>query len=84
VSEARPIKCRELVELVTAYFDGALSPAERTHFEAHLRGCPWCARYIEQMRKTVELTGRLREDDLTPKMRDTLLKAFRDWKASTA
>jgi anti-sigma factor RsiW len=84
LSEARPIKCRDLVRLVTDYFEGALSPADRSHFEAHLRGCPWCTRYIEQMRKTVELTGTLREDDLSPRMRDTLLNAFRDWKASSA
>jgi hypothetical protein len=84
MSQARPIKCRDLVKLVTDYFEGALSGADRASFEAHIRGCPWCERYLEQMRETIDLTGRLREEDLTPSMRTTLLDAFRDWKARTA
>ncbi|MEX2227361.1 MAG: zf-HC2 domain-containing protein [Dehalococcoidia bacterium] len=79
--DAAPIKCRELVELVTDYVEGALSPGARAHFEAHLRGCPWCTRYLEQMRRTIEMTGRLREEDLSPAMRTTLLAAFRAWGA---
>jgi hypothetical protein len=32
------------------------------------------------MRETVEITGTLREDDLSPEARDALMKAFRHWK----
>jgi len=78
------MQCRELVRLVTDYVEGALSPADRSRFDAHLRACPWCGRYLEQMRRTIELTGGLREEDLTPAMRTTLLGVFRTWKASTS
>jgi len=42
--------CRELVELVTEYFEGALDEAERERFEEHLAACPGCEHYVEQMR----------------------------------
>jgi hypothetical protein len=32
------------------------------------------------MRETVEITGTLREDDLSAEARDALMKAFREWK----
>jgi len=60
----QPLVCRELVELVTDYLEGALSRGGRTRFEAHLAGCPHCTLYIEQFRETVRLIGTLskRED----------------------
>ena len=32
----RPLTCQEVVELVTAYLEGAMTPAMTTRFEAHL------------------------------------------------
>jgi hypothetical protein len=37
--------------------------------------------YVEQMRRTIELTGSLRVDDVSPEAQERLLRAFRDWKA---
>ena len=76
----KEMACREVVELVTAYFDGSLSRSERRRFRAHLRGCDACSVYLEQMRLVIEATGRLTEDDLEPQMRDELIRAFRGWK----
>jgi anti-sigma factor RsiW len=76
----REIPCQELVELVTAYFDGGLSRADRRRFRAHIRGCDHCTAYIEQMRVMIEATGRLTEDDIPPAAREELLVAFRGWK----
>ena len=73
------LTCAELVELVTEYLEGALAPDDRRRFEAHLDECPHCAEYVEQIRATVRLTGRLREDALRPDVRDALLAAFRGW-----
>jgi anti-sigma factor RsiW len=47
------MSCRELVELVTDYLEGALSPEDVARFEAHVAGCPGCAAYLEQMRTTI-------------------------------
>jgi len=73
------LTCREMVELMTAYLEGALPPDERARFETHLSGCDGCTNYLEQMRETIRLTGRLTEDQLDPVQRDALLAAFRGW-----
>jgi hypothetical protein len=75
------MSCRQLVELVTAYFEGALSLEDRMRFETHIAGCDGCSTYIEQMRRTIELTGTLRVDDVSRDAEETLVRAFRDWKA---
>ena len=80
----REMACQELVELVTAYFDGSLSRSDRRRFRAHLRGCPHCTAYVEQMRLIIEATGRLTEEDIPPKARDELLEAFRGWREERA
>jgi anti-sigma factor RsiW len=72
--------CKELVELVTAYFDGALPEDEQTRFERHLGVCPGCETYVEQMRQTIALVGDLREEHVSPDAQQHLLQAFRDWK----
>lgn len=74
--------CQELVELVTAYFEGALSRRDRRRFEAHIRDCDHCTTYVEQMRETMEATGRLTEDDIEPEVRDELLAVFQGWSES--
>ena len=74
------LNCRELVELVTAYLEGDLSYGERKRFDAHLSACDGCTMYVEQMRRTIELTGTLRLDDVSREAEETLLRAFRDWK----
>jgi anti-sigma factor RsiW len=74
------LTCRELVELVTDYVEGALSPPDAVRFEQHLSGCDGCTAYLTQMRETIRLTGTLAEGDLDPRARDALLAAFRDWR----
>jgi anti-sigma factor RsiW len=75
------LNCRELVELVTAYLEGDLSSGERKRFDAHLSGCEGCTMYVEQMRRTIELTGSLSVEDVSPEAEEALLSAFRDWNA---
>ena len=73
------IPCRELVELITDYLEDELSPIDRARFEAHLADCEACRTYLEQLRQTVRVLGRLPEESLSPEARSTLLAAFRDW-----
>jgi anti-sigma factor RsiW len=74
------LSCQELVELVTDYLEEKLPAAERARFEAHLVGCSGCQNYLEQMRKTIQVVGKLREDHLTPESKAALLQRFRHWK----
>ena len=74
------LSCKELVELVTAYFDNALSDADRQQFEAHLQCCDGCRTYLAQMRQTVALVGTLTEESVDPHTKPELLRLFRAWK----
>ena len=76
------MSCRELVELVTDYFEGALTPEDTRRFEDHLAECFWCGRYVEQIRVTIATVGRIEEESISPEAQDALLHAFRDWSAS--
>jgi anti-sigma factor RsiW len=71
--------CNELVELVTAYLDGALDPDTRTRFDMHLLECDGCENYLAQFRETVRAVGRIRDDELDPAYRKRLLDALRDF-----
>jgi anti-sigma factor RsiW len=76
------ITCREIVEIITDYLEGALPTDERARFEQHLLTCGGCLDYLDQMRHAVRLTGSLTEDALEPAQKEALLTAFRDWKSS--
>jgi anti-sigma factor RsiW len=80
----KEMPCQELVELVTAYFDGSLSRRDRRRFRAHISGCDHCTAYVEQMRLMIQATGRLTEGDIAPGARDELLAAFRGWSEGRA
>jgi anti-sigma factor RsiW len=81
MSTTPAMRCKEFVELVTDYFDGALSAEDTQRFEQHIEDCFWCGRYLEQMRMTIETVGRIDEDSISPDAKDALLRAFRDWNA---
>jgi anti-sigma factor RsiW len=78
------LTCQDLVELVTAYLEGALSGDEHARFERHLSICPGCRTYVEQFRETIALTGALRAKEVPPSARDELLAQFHSWKSETA
>jgi anti-sigma factor RsiW len=78
--DSNDLACKELVELVTDYLEDRLPTAERARFDAHLTGCGGCRAYLEQMRQTVRVLGRLPEESIEPAARDRLLAAFLDWK----
>ena len=76
------LSCRELVELVTDYLEGALPEDERARFEDHISRCDGCRAYLEQMRQTIDLLGHLPPTALSPEAERDLLEAFRGWRYS--
>jgi anti-sigma factor RsiW len=76
------ISCREVVELITGYLEGALPAGETAVFEQHLNFCEGCVFYLEQMRGTIAAAGAIVEDDLAAEDRDRLVAAFRGWRTS--
>lgn len=77
------LSCQELVELVTDYLEQKLPAPDRARFEAHLKGCSDCRNYLEQMRSTIQMVGKLSEDHLTAESKENLLQTFRHWKTGT-
>jgi anti-sigma factor RsiW len=77
----RDIVCQQAVELVTDYLDGALSRRDRRRFESHLRACPNCSAYLEQIKITIELTGSIQPEDLTPQARTDIVELYRRWRS---
>ncbi len=73
----RHLACRELVELVTAYLEGALDEEDRSRFEEHLVYCNACVTYVDQIRQTIRIAGAIGEEDLDPRVEHALLHAFR-------
>src|SRR4029078_2856557 len=84
VSEAQGmLSCREVVELVTAYLEGALTEAEEVRFEEHLEMCEGCAAYLDQMRRTIDVAGGLDPEAVDVEACDRLIHAFRTWRADS-
>ena len=73
------LACQQMVELVTEYLEGTLSRADRKRFDGHIRGCPNCTAYLEQMRATINATGTLRVEDLSPEATEEFIELFRRW-----
>jgi anti-sigma factor RsiW len=72
------VACRELVERLTDYLEDAIPAADRAVIDAHLAGCDGCDRALDQLRRTILITGALTEQDVPAEQRDALLRVFRD------
>jgi anti-sigma factor RsiW len=83
-ADVEHVTCQEFVEVLTDYLDGALEPAERADVERHIVICRGCSNYIEQMRSTIDLLGRIGEQDGPDRdgeANEQLLSLFRQWRA---
>jgi len=81
MSAAAAYVCRQFVEDVTAFLDGALPDHVMALVEAHLADCPHCREYLSQMRRTIEMTRVLTDDEvdaIPAEVRERLMQAFRD------
>lgn len=74
------LTCRQIVDLVTEYFEDALSPSQRSRFEEHVMSCPPCRAHLEQMKQTMRALGNIPEEALSPDAEEALRVAFRGWK----
>jgi len=76
--------CKEITAKVTDYLEAALPASERGRFEGHVAECAGCRTYIEQMRETVRLVGRLKEEAVPAETKTRLLAMFRQHHAQAA
>lgn len=80
-SRRKDLVCEQAVELVTDYLEGALSRRDRRRFEAHIRACPNCRAYLDQIRQTIRLTGTVRAEDLSDEAQADLTELYRRWRS---
>jgi anti-sigma factor RsiW len=71
-----PLRCRDAVELVTDYLEGAMPAGERERFERHMHACPECTRYLEQARLTTDVLGHVHPPPPSDETRAALLRAL--------
>src|SRR5712692_4408554 len=50
------LACRQFVEAVTDYLEGAMPARDRARFEHHLSQCDGCDRYLAPILRTVAIT----------------------------
>ena len=78
-TDVEHLTCRELVEVVTGYLENEVEPAERADIERHIVICRGCSTYVEQMRSTIDVLGRVAHDGPVPS--DGLLSLSREWRS---
>jgi len=62
-------RCRELLERVSRYVDGDVTPAERRAVVAHIRRCPCCQAMTEGLKQTVSVCRDASSTRLPPAVR---------------
>jgi len=80
-ADVEHLTCREFVEVLTEYLEGALAPEERADIERHIVFCRGCADYAEQMHSTIDVLARAAAEDAGDGPDERLLEIFRRWKA---
>ena len=78
------MRCRDVVELMTDYLEGALAESERARFEEHISGCDGCRAYLEQLRVTLHVLHDAPDIPVPAQLERELVDAFRDWRRRQA
>ena len=69
----RRLMCKEFImEFLSDYLDGTLTPDVVADLERHLQDCKPCLAYLETYKKTRELTGRAGRVEMPSEMRARL------------
>jgi predicted anti-sigma-YlaC factor YlaD len=67
------LQCRQVVELLTDYLEDVLPAPQRVVLEQHLLFCEGCEHYLTQLRTSIDLTGKLLQEDVPTAVLDGLL-----------
>jgi hypothetical protein len=64
--------CQRIEELLSAYLEGGLSPAEKAYVDGHLAVCPDCASLLALLEKTEKALAGIPELEVSPGLRARL------------
>lgn len=70
------VRCREVVEVLTDYLEGALPVEDRVALEQHLLTCVGCTNFLAQLRTSIALTGALDQEEVPPALMDAVLLLY--------
>jgi len=70
--------CKKDFERISEYLDGELDDDICREIENHIRHCPECRKCVDSLRKSIELSKKAAEEEITPDMREHLRAALRD------
>ncbi len=76
MTDDEELRCQQVVELVTDYLEGALDADVTAKFRQHLRGCPHCTEYLDEVRRTIRTLGHVSVEALPPETVAGLLAEF--------
>ncbi|MBI5855606.1 MAG: zf-HC2 domain-containing protein [Nitrospirae bacterium] len=76
------LTCKEWVEMVTNYLEGALSLWQRIRFHLHLGLCKGCRHYLQQMRVSIKAARMLPREAAPAHVREELIRRFRSMNPS--
>ena len=79
--DPRSKQCREMFARLSEYLDEELPPNLCEQIEDHLGDCPPCEKFLESLRRTVELTRSLPPDRLPDEVRRAASDAWRKLQA---
>ncbi len=72
--------CQQAVELMTDYLEEALTRRQRRRLERHLRDCPHCRAYLQQLRITIVALGVPSDEAPDPATREALIDLYRRYR----
>ena len=75
-------RCRRLVDRLSRFIDDDLNEKQRRAVREHLRRCPCCSDFVEDLRRTVALCRDARQTGLPAAMRARALAGVRRLLAS--
>jgi anti-sigma factor RsiW len=76
------LTCRDGVELLMDYLEGALGSPEREAIEAHVSGCPRCVAFIESYQGTPRILRAATAEAVPPDLAASLRRFLAERRSS--
>ena len=67
-----PATCREVIEVLSDYIEGDLSPEDAEALERHMADCPPCERFLRNLETSIDWTRRMNDADVPREVMDRL------------
>lgn len=73
------LSCRDLAEIATEFTEGKLPFRRRVELHLHMAMCRGCRRFVDQLRTTTVMLGRMPAPEVSPKAQEELTGKYAEW-----